>query len=147
MAFKRVAGIAFFAAALGFAAAHTATAQQYARWTPAITAPSPGASVASPVTVSYGMADASQSAPPGGAPPAGRHHRVPHAFLVIDSVTPVAGSELQPDADHVAFPAGQRQLTIPLPPGHHELQVVFVNRQGMVAIHVPPSAAISISVQ
>jgi hypothetical protein len=98
------------------------------------------------VVVSYGLADA-QAAPPAGTPAPGHHHRMPHAFLVIDSSTPVAGSQLQPDADHVAFPAGQRQLSIPLPPGHHELQVVFVNRQGMVAIHVPPSAVVSISVK
>jgi hypothetical protein len=142
MAFKRFAGVAFFGAVLGFAGSHTAMAQQYTRWTPAITAPAPGASVPSPVTVAYGLADA-QAVPPA----TGHHHRMPHAFLVIDSATPVAGSQLQPDADHVAFPAGQRQLSIPLPPGHHALQVVFVNRQGRVAIHVPPSAVVSISVQ
>ncbi len=46
----------------------------------------------------------------------------------------------------MAFPAGQAELSIPLAAGPHQLQVVFVNRKGMVTRHFEPSAPVSISV-
>jgi hypothetical protein len=131
-----------------------ALAQQWTPPTPSITAPGPGASVSSPVTVSYSLAfpgsgQASAGAAPGGTGPGswGGHHKPPQAFLVIDSATPAAGSGIQADATDIAFPVGQTQLSVPLAPGHHQLQIVFVNRKGLVSSHIPPSTPVSISVQ
>ena len=143
----RLAGAAVFLAG----AQLPALAQQYAPATPAITAPSAGASVSSPVTVTYSLGDSGSGQMGGGSgsgnPSWGAHHRRPHAFLVIDSATPAAGSSIQADADHVAFPKGQFQLSVPLAPGHHQLQVVFVNKQGEVSSRLQSSASVSISVQ
>ncbi len=122
----------------------------------AITAPSAGASVSSPVTVAYSLSEdasaggtaapqPSGSSWPATAPQSGPKH-LPQAYLVIDSPAPAAGSAIQADADHVAFPLGQYQLSVPLAAGQHQLQVVFVNRKGIVTRHFLPSAPVSISV-
>ena len=130
---------ALISASFAITGAQLAQAQQYSSIKPAITAPSAGAAVASPVTVSYSLGAAGQS--PGGA-----DHHMPHAYLVIDAASPAAGSSIQPDADHVAFPAGQFALSVPLAAGHHQLQIIFVNRKGQVSSHIQPSAPVSISV-
>jgi hypothetical protein len=147
---KTFTQLATFGVMFGVAAAHLpAQAQQYAAMTPAIIEPAAGATVPSPVTVSYGVspADTGQNSSNAVTPPSSGHHRKLHAYLVIDSAVPAAGVTLQPDADHVAFPVGQRDVSVALAPGHHELQIVFVNKAGQVSRHIPPSAPVSISVK
>jgi len=165
VAFKQLGSAALIGAILALGgSALPALAAKKPHVMSVITAPSAGASVSSPVTVSYslsgGDADAvppsagdappppsggSWPAPTSSASPAG-HHRLPQAFLVIDSPTPAAGSSVLADDDHVAFPPGQFQLSIPLSTGQHELQVVFVNHKGTVTHHFEPSETVSISV-
>jgi hypothetical protein len=157
VAIKQVFRAAFFGASLAISsAALPALAQQYTPLAPVITAPSASASVASPVTVSYSLGDGDYGQQAGGGQGgygggwsggSGGHHHTPHAYLVIDSATPAAGSSIQADADHIAFPAGQFQLSVPLSPGQHQLQIVFINRKGQVSGHIRPSAPVSISVQ
>jgi Domain of unknown function (DUF4399) len=130
-----------------FGAQLPALAQQWTPPTPSITAPATGASVSSPVTVSYGLSFPGGGQAPVGDAPADGHHKPPQAFLVIDSATPAAGSGIQATPDDIAFPTGQTALGIALPPGHHQLQIVFATRKGLVSRHIPPSAPVSISVQ
>ena len=146
MRFGRLFKAALAAAPLGLLGAQLpALAQQWTPPTPSITAPATGASVGSPVTVSYSL-NFPGGAPPSGAPGLG-HHKPPQAFLVIDSATPAAGSGIQATPSDIAFPTGQTALSVALPPGHHQLQIVFANRKGLVSSHIPPSAPVSISVQ
>jgi hypothetical protein len=149
--FGRLFKAALAAAPLGLLGAQLpALAQQWTPPTPSITAPATGASVGSPVTVSYSL-NFPGGAPPSGAPAAGApgfgHHKPPQAFLVIDSATPAAGSGIQATPSDIAFPTGQTALSVALPPGRHQLQIVFANRKGLVSSHIPPSAPVSISVQ
>lgn len=143
MSLKKLFGAALIGASLAPSAALPALAQQYAPPMPVITTPVAGASVASPVTVSYSLGDGGSGQPAWGQ--GGHHHS--HAWLVIDSATPAAGASLQADADHIAFPEGQFQLSVPLSPGKHQLQIVFINRKGMVSARIQPSAPVSVSVQ
>ena len=154
MRFGRLFKAALAAAPLGLLGAQLpALAQQWTPSTPptpSITAPATGASVGSPVTVSYSL-NFPGGAPPSGASAAGApgfgHHKPPQAFLVIDSATPAAGSGIQATPSDIAFPTGQTALSVALPPGRHQLQIVFANRKGLVSSHIPPSAPVSISVQ
>lgn len=146
MKFGHLFRAALAAAPLGLLGAQLpALAQQWTPPAPSITAPGPNASVSSPVTVSYSLNF------PGGAPPAGApgggHHKPPQAFLVIDSATPAAGSNIQATPSDIVFPTGQTALSVALPPGQHQLQIVFANRKGLVSSHIPPSAPVNISVQ
>ncbi len=141
MTFRLVCSAALLVASLVLAGADLADAGQWVPPTPVITSPDAGASVSSPVTVTFGLQKAGSDAVKAG------NHPKMHALLVIDSPPPAPGSSVQADAEHVAFPAGQLQLSVPLTAGKHQLQVVIINKAGLVAKRVPPSAAVSISVQ
>lgn len=107
-----------------------------------ILSPPAGAVVKSPVTVTYGFQSNGGANDNGGM-----QHRTPHAFLVIDTPTPPAGTLVQAGAQFIPFPSGQMQLTVTLPPGQHRLQIVIVNREDHVSKHVFAANPVSITVQ
>lgn len=108
-----------------------------------ITAPKADGSVSDPVTVSFSLGD--PSAGPGA--PMGQRHHGGQAYLVINSATPAAGDALSADPRHIAFPAGQHQLSVNLPPGQHQLQIVLANRENEVSSRIQPSAPVTVTVQ
>lgn len=145
MAFKKWSAMALFVAGLGLAgmlAPDLAPAQTNPSKILVISSPVAGASVSSPFTVSISLV-----APGGGGGGMGGQHHHGQAYLVIDAPTPPAGDMITADAAHIAFPPGQRQLTVSLSPGPHHLQIVAANRQGKVTYRVQPSAPMTITVQ
>jgi hypothetical protein len=152
MAFKKRPAVALFGAGLslalplapGLALAQTGPTQTSAAQTSptrtlVISSPAAGASVPGTFTVSISLV-------PAGGGMGGKH---PHgeAFLVIDAPTPAAGDMITADAAHVAFPPGEHQISVSLPPGLHHLQIVAANHKGKVTYRVAPSAPMTITVQ
>jgi hypothetical protein len=151
MAFKKWTAMALFGGALCLAGPLVpgfAFAQNYPSRTLVIASPAAGASVSSPFTVSIGLADSgSGAAGSGGSAMGGQHHHGGQAYLVIDSPLPAAGDTITADAKHIAFPPGQRQLSVSLPAGQHQLQIVAANHEGEVSSRVQPSTPLTITVQ
>jgi hypothetical protein len=110
-----------------------------------ITSPATGASVSNPVTVTVTIVPVASSA--GTAPATPAHHHGGQAYLVVDLPAPAAHSMITADADHIAFPKGQQQLSVTLPAGKHELLVVAVNHKGKVVPRVQASTPITVTVQ
>jgi hypothetical protein len=145
MAFKKWTAMALLGASLSFAgplAPSLALAQNVPSRSLVIASPAAGASVSSPVTVSIGFAGSGSGSTMGG-----QHPHKGQAYLVVDAPTPAAGAAITADAEHIAFPAGQRQLSVSLPAGQHHLQVVAVNHAGDISSRVQPSAPVTITVQ
>jgi hypothetical protein len=104
-----------------------------------ISSPAAGASVPGTFSVAISLV------PP---PPAGmQKHPHGQAFLVVDAPTPEAGALITADAAHIAFPPGEQQIMVSLPPGMHHLQVVAANHKGKVTYRVAPSAPMTVTVQ
>jgi hypothetical protein len=131
---------------LGFLPAH-ALAQQHFGRPPVILSPSDGATVSSPLSVSFGFAaPAATQGDAAAPPPNGGTGWTPHAFLVIDSPLPDPGTAVQADAQHIPFPDGQTQITVTLAPGQHQLQIVLVNREGLVSRHFRAGGVVTVLV-
>ena len=82
-------------------------------------APADGATVASPVTIKFGLKGMGV-APAGIAfEGAGHHH------LIIDADLPPLDMPIPADANHVHFGKGQTETTIELKPGKHTLQLLL----------------------
>lgn len=81
--------------------------------------PADGASVASPVTVKFGLKGM-------GIAPAGiTFENTGHHHLIIDADLPPVGAPIPTDAQHVHFGKGQTEATIELKPGKHTLQLLL----------------------
>jgi hypothetical protein len=133
--------------ALPFASGR-ALAQSYSPPAPVIIAPAAGASVSSPLIVSFGPGNqANASAGSGGNPQmGGQHHHGGQAYLVVDQSALAAGDAIAADPQHIAFPPGQHQINVSLAAGPHQLQIVFANHEGEVSSHIPPSAPVTVTV-
>lgn len=95
-----------------------------------IVSPQDGASVASPVTVRFGLRG--MGVAPAGVAMAdtGHHH------LLIDSDLPPFNLPIPADDKHVHFGKGQTEATVILAPGSHRLQLLLADHLHMP--HDPP---------
>ena len=94
-------------------------------------APADGATVASPVTIKFGLKGMGV-APAGIAFEGAGHH---HPF--IDADLPPLDMPIPADANHVHFGKGQTETTIELKPGKHTLQLLLGDQ-----LHVPHDPAL-----
>jgi hypothetical protein len=95
-------------------------------------APADGATVASPVTVKFGLKGMGV-APAGIAfDGAGHHH------LIVDADLPPLDKPIPADANHVHFGKGQTETTLELKPGKHTLQLLLGDQ-----LHVPHDPAVA----
>lgn len=106
-----------------------------------IISPPNGETVASPVTVRFGLVGMGV-APAGVASPNTGHHH-----LIIDSPVPPFGAPLPKDDTHLHFGGGQTETSVALAPGTHTLQLVLADKDHVP--HEPPlvSDAITITVK
>lgn len=91
-----------------------------------IIAPKDGETVASPVTVKFGLKGM-------GVAPAGiAFENAGHHHLLIDTELPPADMPIAADANHVHFGKGQTEASVELKPGKHTLQLLLGDQ-----LHVP----------
>ncbi len=102
----------------------------------AIATPATGSTDGSPVSVSYSINGETKAV-----------NAKVSVYLLIDQPTPQAGAAISTDANHVPFPEGQTQVSVPLGAGSHTLQLAAVNSKGEVSSHVQVEAPISIVAQ
>ena len=120
---------------------------------PAIVSPADGAVVTNPVTVAGGFNRAEAGGGGGermaGPEPQGQEHpgHGGHLVLFIDAPPLEPGVAVPADAAHVAFPDGQRQVTVTLTPGTHHFRLVGVDRDGLVGRHRHASEEITVEVR
>jgi hypothetical protein len=115
---------------------------------PAIVTPANGSVVSNPVTVTFGFGGAGGEAmAPSGQENPEHHGHGGHLVLFIDAPPPEPGTPVPADAGHVAFPDGQRQVTVTLAPGEHRLRLVGVDREGMVGRHLHASEEVTVVVR
>jgi hypothetical protein len=131
-----------FGILLGTAA--LAQAQEQGHRGPQIVSPANGATVSGPVTVAFGFGERpdGQAGPgpgPGGGDGHEHHGHGPHLVLFVDAPPPQPGTAIPADAAHVAFPEGEKQVTVTLAPGKHTLQLVMQDREGNVSERGHPS--------
>lgn len=98
-----------------------------------IISPEDGATVTSPVTVSFGI-DGYSVAPAGTYEPETGHHH-----LLIDTGLPALDQPIPADANHVHFGKGQTETTVELAAGQHTLQLLLGD--GNHVPHQPPLAS------
>ena len=80
-----------------------------------------GQHVKSPVLLQFGLSGMGV-APAGSTNPGTGHHH-----LIIDADTPPAGMPIPMDMQHLHFGRGQTEVSVPLPPGNHTLQLVLAD--------------------
>lgn len=103
--------------------------------------PQDGATLASPVTVRFGLKGM-------GIAPAGiAMENTGHHHLLIDADMPPLDRPVPADAQHVHFGKGQTEATVTLAPGTHRLQLLLGDHLHLP--HDPPvvSKAITITVR
>jgi hypothetical protein len=107
-----------------------------------IISPPDGATVASPVTVRFGLKGM-------GVAPAGiEKDKTGHHHLLIDvAELPPLDEPIPADANHKHFGGGQTEVAVELPPGAHTLQLLLGDQNHIP--HEPPvmSEKITITVQ
>jgi hypothetical protein len=96
-----------------------------------IISPKDGETVASPVTVKFGLKGMG-IAPAGIAFDNSGHHH-----LIIDAPAPANDAPIPADANHVHFGKGQTETTVELKPGKHTLQLVLGDQ-----LHIPHDPAV-----
>jgi hypothetical protein len=106
-----------------------------------IVSPADGATVTSPVTVVFGLADFGVA--PAGMPREGTGHH----HLIIDSPLPDLTKPIPADDKHRHFGGGQTEVTIDLAPGKHTLQLLLGDHSHVP--HDPPiySDVVTINVE
>ena len=104
-------------------------------------APKDGETLASPVTVRFGLKGM------GIAPAGMAFENSGHHHLIIDAPPPAAGAPIPADANHVHFGKGQTETTVTLTPGKHTLQLALGDHLHIP--HDPPvfSKAITVTVK
>ena len=90
-----------------------------------------GQHVKSPVLIQFGLAGM------GVAPAGSTNANTGHHHLIIDSDTPPAGMPIGMDEKHRHFGGGQTEISVPLTPGDHTLQLVLADGG-----HVPHNPAV-----
>jgi len=106
-----------------------------------ITSPADGATVSSPVTVTFAL-EGMAIAPAGSAEPNSGHHH-----LLVDTGLPPLDQPIPTDANHIHFGKGQTEAQVELAPGTHTLQLLLGDANHVP--HDPPVASdqITITVQ
>jgi hypothetical protein len=88
--------------------------------------PHDGETVASPVTVRFGLRGM-------GVAPAGiAMENTGHHHLLIDADPPPPDRPIPADANHVHFGKGQTEATVTLAPGRHRIQLLLADH-----LHIP----------
>ena len=90
-----------------------------------------GQHVKSPVLVQFGLSGM------GVAPAGSQNPNTGHHHLIIDADTPPAGMPIPADEKHRHFGGGQTEISVPLTPGNHTLQLVLADGG-----HVPHNPAV-----
>jgi hypothetical protein len=90
-----------------------------------------GQHVKSPVLVQFGLAGM------GVAPAGSTNANTGHHHLIIDADTPPAGMPIGMDEKHRHFGGGQTEISVPLTPGDHTLQLVLADGG-----HIPHNPAV-----
>lgn len=88
--------------------------------------PADGATVTSPVTVTFGLRGIGVAPAGVERPNTGHHH------LLIDTELATFNAPIPANDQHVHFGLGQTETTIDLPPGQHELRLVLGDH-----LHIP----------
>ena len=103
--------------------------------------PKDGETVASPVTVRFGLRGM------GVAPAGVAMENTGHHHLLIDADPPPFDQPVPADANHVHFGKGQTEAVVTLVPGRHKLQLLLADHLHMP--HDPPvmSKPITITVR
>jgi len=91
-----------------------------------IISPADGATVASPVTVRFGLRGM------GVAPAGVAMENTGHHHLLIDAAPPALNMPVPADANHVHFGKGQTEAQVTLAPGKHTLQLLLADH-----LHIP----------
>ena len=91
-----------------------------------IISPADGATVASPVTVRFGLRGM------GIAPAGVAVENTGHHHLLIDTDAPPFDRPIPADAKHVHFGKGQTEAQVTLAPGSHRLQLLLADH-----LHIP----------
>jgi hypothetical protein len=106
-----------------------------------IISPAGGETVASPVTVRFGLRGM------GVAPAGVAMENTGHHHLLIDAAPPAFDMPVPADANHVHFGKGQTETQVTLAPGRHTLQLLLADHLHIP--HDPPvlSKAITITVR
>lgn len=134
MTWKTLLAVAAFAAAATVSAG-TPAPEGAATY---LISPADGASVASPVTVRFGLRNM-------GVAPAGVDvARTGHHHLLIDTDLPPLDQPIPADDQHRHFGGGQTEVTVELPPGRHTLQLLLGDYQHVP--HTPPVVSERITV-
>jgi hypothetical protein len=131
---KRAIMTGLLASFLAASAQTPSTGHEHTPRVLAIASPTAGVTEGSPVAVSYTVN--------------GKAHAVSSktsVYLLIDQPTPEPGASITADANHVPFPEGQTQVSVPLGAGSHTLQLVALNSKGEISTHVEVAAPISIT--
>lgn len=132
-----------------------ARAETMAQDHPTILQPAEGAVVASPVTIvvsphgpsAQGSGEAASTVAnpmdkqtmlmPGGA----------HLHLLIDTALPKPGDRIPMDTHHIHLLNGKTQVTVPLAPGKHTLQLVMGSKDHHAKDGLDVSAPVTITVK
>ena len=101
--------------------------------------PTDGATVTSPVTVTFGLRGI------GVAPAGVERENTGHHHLLIDTQLMNFNAPIPADAQHVHFGLGQTETTIELAPGRHELRLVLGDH--MHIPHDPPVTSEAVTIQ
>lgn len=103
-----------------------------------IISPADGASVKSPVVITFGLSGMGVAPAGVDKPNTGHHH------LLIDTGVPALDTPVPADANHKHFGGGQTETVIELSPGKHTLQLILGD---MVHIpHEPPVVSQKITI-
>ena len=100
--------------------------------------PKDGETVASPVTVRFGLRGM------GIAPAGVAMENTGHHHLLIDTAPPAFNLPIPADANHVHFGKGQTEAQVTLAPGRHTLQLLLADHLHIP--HDPPVLSKSITV-
>ena len=134
MSFKTFAAAAAltFAAGFAFATESTPGAKEY------FINLKDGQHVKSPVLIQFGLSGMGV-APAGSTNPGTGHHH-----LIIDGELPPAGVPIPMDMAHMHFGRGQTEISVPLNPGAHVLELALAD--GAHILHMPPVVSDKITV-
>ena len=103
-----------------------------------ITSPASGATVKSPVTVTFTIAGMTLAPAGTNDPNTGHHH------LLIDTGMPALDQPIPMDASHIHFGKAQTEAQVELAPGPHTLQLLLGD--GNHVPHDPPVASEQITI-
>ena len=134
MSFKTFAATAALTSAAGFALATESTpgAKEY------FINLKDGQHVKSPVLIQFGLSGMG-IAPAGSTNPGTGHHH-----LIIDGDLPPPGVPIPMDMAHMHFGRGQTEISVPLTPGAHVLELALAD--GAHILHMPPVVSDKITI-